>query len=259
MEKIEMTDHQNTSFKERLRGEKPLLGTLLSIPSPEIAEIISSLDFDWLFVDAEHGALDVLDVQRIIQAAGEASTCLVRVPLNDEIWIKKALDAGAHGIIVPQVNSAREAQLAVRFSKYPPMGSRSVGLARAHGYGGIFKKYVEEANRNTLVIVQVELIEAVKNIDAIVKVKGVDGVFVGLFDLSASMGKPGLMNNPELKGAIARIKKAADRVKMPLGIFVADADSAKSFMQEGFMLVCVATDTMFLRRSAEEMLNRLKR
>lgn len=254
-----MPNKQIKSFKERCHGEKPLLGTLLSIPSPEVVEIISSLGFDWLFIDAEHGAMDVPDVQRILQAAGETLTCLVRVPLNDEIWIKKVLDTGAHGIIVPQINSAHAAELAVKFAKYPPMGSRSVGIARAHGYGGIFQKYVEEANQNTVVIVQVELIEAVKNIDAIVKVKGVDGVFVGLFDLSASMGKPGEVNDPEVKAAIARIKKAADRVKMPLGIFGADTDSVKAYIKEGFILVCSATDTLLLRRSAEEMLNRLRR
>ena len=247
------------SFKKRLAGGEILLGTIVSLPSPEIAEILAGLGFDWLFIDAEHGAMDSSDVQRILQAAGAGCPALVRVPLNDEIWIKKALDSGAQGVIVPQVNSASEAARAVSFAKYPPMGGRSVGISRAHGYGGRFQEYVRQANRETLVIVQAEHADAVNNIDAMLDVQGIDGVFVGPYDLSASMGKPGAVDDPEVAGAIDRIRQAARRARMPLGIFGADEGSVSSRIRSGFSLICVASDTLLLRRAAAETLERLRR
>jgi 2-keto-3-deoxy-L-rhamnonate aldolase RhmA len=107
-------------LRSRIGQPAPLLGTLLTLPSSEVAEILSAIGFDWLFVDLEHSALDTRAAQTLLQAIGQRCDCLLRLPLNDEIWIKKALDTGAAGIIVPQVNSAEEARRAVRFSKYPP-------------------------------------------------------------------------------------------------------------------------------------------
>jgi len=124
-------------FRTRLKRGDLLAGTLVSLPSPEIAEILAEAGFDWLFVDLEHSTLDVRSAQTVLQAVGGRVDCLLRVPLNDEIWIKKALDTGAAGIIVPQVNSADDARRAVRYSKYPPQGARSAGMARAHGYGAL--------------------------------------------------------------------------------------------------------------------------
>jgi 2-keto-3-deoxy-L-rhamnonate aldolase RhmA len=124
-----------TNFRSRLKHGETLLGTLVTLPSPEVAELFSNAGFDWLFIDMEHSPLDVREAQAILQAVGERCACVLRVPLNDEIWIKKALDIGASGIIIPQVNSRQEAERAVRFCKYPPQGSRGVGVARAHGYG----------------------------------------------------------------------------------------------------------------------------
>ena len=122
----------NADFKKKLAGRKRLVGTLLTLPSPEIAEICANIGFDWLFLDMEHGLLDIAGAQRMAQAAG-ACPCLVRVPVNEPVWIKKAMDIGAAGLIFPNIKSAEEAKRAVGEAKYPPEGVRSVGIGRAHG------------------------------------------------------------------------------------------------------------------------------
>ena len=154
------------SFRQRLKDKRPCIGTIVGIPSPETAEVLSFVGFDWLFIDMEHGAFDILMVQRVLQAVAGKTPCLIRVPALEEASIKKCLDAGADGIIVPHVGSAAEAVQAVRFSKYPPMGSRSVGLARAHRYETHFSTYLNQANDTVAVVLQIEHIDAVKKIVA---------------------------------------------------------------------------------------------
>jgi 2-keto-3-deoxy-L-rhamnonate aldolase RhmA len=170
------------NFRNRLlRGER-LIGTLLSLPSPELVEIASDAGFDWLFFDMEHGALEARDIQRLVQAAREPCAPLVRVPENREMWIKKALDTGAAGIIIPHVNSAEDAARAVHWSKYPPEGGRSVGFSRSNRYGTRFQESVESANAETVVIAQVEHIDGIRAIEAILDCSGVDAVFIGPYD-----------------------------------------------------------------------------
>ncbi len=163
-------------FRARLRKGDTLLGTMVTLPSPPAAEVLASLGFDWLFVDAEHGPLETAELLGILTAVNDRAACIVRVPSCDAVQIAKVLDLGADGIIVPQVNTAEQAADAVRFARYPPEGARGVGLARAHGYGLKFREYVESANREIAVIVQAEHATAVENIDAIARVPGVDAV-----------------------------------------------------------------------------------
>jgi len=121
------------NLRKRLWAREPLIGTMVTLPSPAIAEVLADLGFDWLFVDGEHGPLETREILAILQAVGDRVACLVRVPGAEESPIKKALDLGAEGIIVPQVNTVEQAAGAVRFARYAPAGSRGVGLARAHG------------------------------------------------------------------------------------------------------------------------------
>ena len=181
----------SAGFRRRLLGGDRLIGTLLSLPSPELAEIAADAGFDWLFLDMEHGALDAGDVLRMVQAVREPCACLVRIPENREMWVKKALDTGAAGLIIPHINSADEAARTVHWAKYPPEGGRSVGFSRANRYGARFQENVETANAETVVVAQVEHIDGVRAIDGILGVPGVDAVFIGPYDLSASLGKPG--------------------------------------------------------------------
>ena len=246
-------------FRNRLHRNEPLLGTLVSLASLESAEILAEAGFDWFFVDLEHSPLGPREAQAILQAAGERVDCILRVPLNDEIWIKKALDTGAAGVMVPQVNSAEEARRAVRFSKYPPMGTRSLGAARAHGYGERLQEYADRANAETAVVVQIEHIDAVRNLEAIIATEGVDGVLVGPYDLSASMGHIGQIENGEVQAAITHVRQVCLESSMPLGIFAATAERAQAYLQEGYRLIAASGDILMLTRAARQILELLRR
>jgi 2-dehydro-3-deoxyglucarate aldolase len=240
-----------------LRGDL-LIGTLVSLPAPEVAEILAEAGFDWLFIDMEHSQLDPPAAQVILQAVDQRINCVLRVALNDEIWIKKALDTGASGVMIPQVNSAEDARQAVRFCKYPPQGGRSVGLWRAQGYGVRLAQYLAEANRQTAVIVQVEHIQAVNNLEAILAVEGIDAVLVGPYDLSASMDHMGQVEHPDVQAAIQRVRQACQSQGMPLGIFATTAERARAYIQEGYRLVAVGGDTLMLNNAARNLLAKLR-
>jgi len=246
------------SFRKRLlRGDR-LVGTILTLPATELAEIASAAGLDWLFLDMEHGRIDPGDLVRMIQAVREPCAPVVRVPENEEMWIKKALDAGAAGVIIPRVNSAEEAARAVHWAKYPPEGGRGVGFARANLYGARFQEHVETANETTAVIIQVEHIDAVRTIDAILAVHGVDAVFVGPYDLSASLGKPGRIQDDDVKEAMATVRAACSRKKTPIGIFSGDVPGAAKAPSEGYTLVCSGVDIGLFSSAAAEIARGLK-
>ncbi|MHB8054324.1 MAG: HpcH/HpaI aldolase family protein [Candidatus Aminicenantales bacterium] len=254
-----MTKHDARDFKERLKSADKLTGILLSLPSPEIAEICASAGFDWLFLDMEHGLLDFQSVQRMIQAVAGKSACIVRVPANEPIWIAKALDTGADGLIFPHINRAEEARTAVAAARYSPEGSRSIGLARAQGYGARVAEALKRANKEIVLIAQAEHIDAAGNIEGILSVDGVDAVFIGPFDLSASLGLPGRTGDPRVREAIGRIGKACAARGIPSGIFGGDAQAARNAAGEGFSLICVSTDTLLLGGAARNLLAEVRK
>jgi 2-keto-3-deoxy-L-rhamnonate aldolase RhmA len=243
----------NARFREQLKNGDPLLGTLLSLPSPEVAEICAAAGFDWLFIDMEHGLLDFADIQRMIQAAGHRCPCIVRVPSNEAVWACKALDTGAAGIIFPHINNADDARSAVLAAKYPPDGIRSIAVARAQRFGSRLQECVDTANLETVLIAQAEHTDAVRNIESILAVPGVDAILVGPLDLSASMNKPGRVTDPEVAEAIGRVRGACARRGIPAGIFARDADTASRAFAAGFTLVCVATDSLLFFEAARSV------
>lgn len=249
----------NGSFKQRLKRGDLLLGTIITLASTEIAEIFLLSGFDWLFVDLEHSTLSVKDAQRIVQTVAPQMPCSVRVPSNDEFWIKKALDIGASGIIVPQVKTTADAEQAVRLCKYPPDGIRSVGIARAQGYGENFKACVESANQQVAVILQIEHIDAVNEIVNILNVAGIDCIFVGPYDLSGSMGKIGHIGDSDVQDAISKVRKCAAQAGVSLGIFGADSEAVKPFIEDGYNLIAVSMDTMLIGKAAKEVTGFFKR
>jgi 2-keto-3-deoxy-L-rhamnonate aldolase RhmA len=234
-----------------------LIGTLISLPSPEVAELLAEVGFDWLFIDTEHGPFDTERALRLLQAIGDRAAPVVRVPAGEEVWIKKALDIGAAGVIVPQVNSAEQAARVVRLCKYPPLGTRGVGIGRAHRYGLGFSDYIASANDAVAVIVQAEHIEAVPEIETIVRVPGVDAVLIGPYDLSASMGKPGQITDPEVRAAMDAIRQACLTAGVRLGIFGLSAAAVRPYLDEGFTLITVGVDTVFLSQAARAALSDL--
>ena len=246
------------NFRNRLlRGER-LIGTLLSLPSPELVEIASDAGFDWLFFDMEHGALEARDILRLVRAAREPCAPLVRVPENREMWIKKALDTGAAGIIIPHVNSAEDAARAVHWSKYPPEGGRSVGFSRSNRYGTRFQESVESANAETVVIAQVEHIDGIRAIEAILDVSGVDAVFIGPYDLSASLGKPGRIQDLDVRDAIRAATAACAHRRVPVGIFALDIPGALKAIDEGYSFVCAGIDVGLFSQAAAAIIRGLK-
>ena len=246
------------SFKKMLKENKPLIGTFFSLPSPAVAEILARAGFDWLLVDMEHGTFTIQDIQQIVQAAETYCPCIVRAPSDDDVWIKQILDAGADGILIPHVQSAEQAKRIVRSSKYPPEGTRSVGISKAQGYGLAFQEYIDRANDDIAVVMQVEDTEGVRNIDSILRESGVDAVFIGPYDLSASMGKPGSVKDDDVLEHIETVRAACERAAVPVGIFGVDAEAVKPFIDRGFTLIAAGADILLFAGAAKDTIKKLR-
>lgn len=246
------------SLKQRLRDGDLLIGTIVCTGHPSVPEMLAGCGFDWLFLDAEHGAFDPAAALTLLQAAASCP-CLIRIPAPDSVWIKKALDIGAAGIIVPFVENAAQVRQMVAAAKYPPAGNRGIGLGRAHGYGLKAAEYFQQANDATLVVVQAETRAAVENIEAIAKVEGVDCVFIGPSDLSASYGKLGRLDDPEVRAAIDRVASACAENRIALGIYGNDAQAVNPWIRRGIRLIAVGMDYLFLIGAAKASLAQIER
>jgi 2-keto-3-deoxy-L-rhamnonate aldolase RhmA len=240
-----------SSIKEKLKRGEPSIGSWMSMGHVSIAEILASAGYEWVVVETEHTAIDVSEVLRLIIAIERRGALpLVRLAWNDPIQCKAVLDSGAAGVIVPMVNTREDAELAVKAAKYPPMGARGVGLARAQGYGQDFDDYVRRANDETLLVVQIEHIDAVNRIDEILSVPGIDATFVGPYDLSMSMGIPGQLSHPDLLAARACLVKATLDRGLAAGIHLVHPDRAETelatCLAEGYRFIALGTDILFL-------------
>ena len=241
------------TFKERVVRGDLLVGTIITLSSAEVAEIFSLSGFNWLFVDLEHSPMNIEGAQRILQTVEPKLPCALRAPSHDEVWLKKVLDVGPSGMIVPQIRTADEVRRVIRQCKYAPEGTRRVGIGRAHGYGSKFAEYIAAANAETAVIIQIEHIDAVNDIDKIVQVPGIDCLFVGPYDLSASMGKIGQVDDPEIQAAISHVRTRAQNAKIQLGIFGATVDAVMPSIQSGFTLVAIGLDVVLLGEAARNI------
>lgn len=246
------------SFVSNLRTSNPLIGTLVSVRSPEVAEALTLCGYDWLFLDLEHSTIDIASAQNIIQAVGARAFTVLRLPDNNPEHFKKALDTGCDGLVIPLINSKEDAEAAVRAAKYPPMGTRSVGIGRAHAYGLSFASYVEAANTSVALILQIEHKNAVERIEDIIAVKGFDAVFVGPYDLSGSMGLLGQVNHPDIVQAIDRVRQACVRAQIPFGMFCGAVQGAAAEIQRGTKLIVCGTDLMQMTAAANANLKELR-
>ncbi|TLN05396.1 4-hydroxy-2-oxo-heptane-1,7-dioate aldolase, partial [bacterium] len=221
------------------------------------AELMGMFGFDWFWIDMEHAPLEIKEVQTILQAMGKSETApIVRVPWNDPIHLKRVLDLGPAGVIVPWVNSEAEAKAAVRACMYPPKGIRGCGPRRA-SWGTGFSEYVERANENVTVIVQLESRKAMANLGRILSVSGVNGTMIGPADLSASLGFPGHPDNSVVQSAIKDILKRHTGSSVSPGIASSPQD-ARKHIEMGFKLVNVGSDMGFMESAAVETLNELQ-
>lgn len=243
---------REATLRRILRSGRPTVGSWVTLATPEVSELMAAVGFDWLVIDAEHSALSTRDVQDHLRAlAVHGCPGIVRLASNDPVRIKRVLDAGAEGIMVPMVNSAEDARAAVTASRYPgptSAGSRGVGLARAQGYGADFPAYRDGLAREIAVVVMIEHVDAVRAIDAILATDGVDAYIVGPYDLSGSIGRPGELDHPEVQALIAEVRAAGDRHGVAGGIHLVepDADRLVAVVAEGARFVGFSTDTRML-------------
>lgn len=250
------------SLKESLRKNQLTIGSWITLGHPAIAEIMAQAGFDWLTIDMEHSAIDLGEAQALIQVIHLAGcTPLVRVGDNSPYLIKRVMDAGAHGVIVPMVNSRAEAISAVEAVKYPPTGKRGVGLGRAQGYGLSFEKYKKWVEEESVVIAQIEHIKAVRNLEDILSVKGIDGFIVGPYDLSGSLGIPGQFDNPKVKSALAKVITVAKKMKKTAGFHVVSPDPVnfKAKFDAGYRFLAFGLDTLFLGENLQKLCKEIKK
>lgn len=249
------------SLKNRIKNGETVIGSWITLAHPSIAEIMARAGFDWLAIDMEHSVITIREAEELIRVIDLAGVVpLVRLTSNNPDQIKRVMDAGAHGVIVPMVLSAQDAESAVASVRYPKTGSRGIGLARAQGYGVAFDEYFEWQKENTLVIVQIEHIDAVNNIDSIFDVDGVDGFFIGPNDLSGSMGMPRQLARKEYKDAVERVRQAGLARGITSGLHVVEPDVQEFNLaiQDGFKFIAYSLDTRVLDVGFREVFGQRK-
>lgn len=237
------------SLKERLARSDLTIGSWITLGHPAIAEIMASAGFDWLVLDMEHSVIELSEAQTIIQVLDKQQCpAIVRLTSNHPDQIKRVMDAGATGVMIPMIKSAEDARAAVSSVYYPPQGQRGVGLARAQGYGAHFQEYRQWLIANAIIVVMIEHIEAVEQIDAILAVPGIDAYIIGPYDLSGSMGKPGELDHPQVQDAIQHILDAGKRLQKPGGIHVIEPDpvAIQQRIRSGFSFLGYSLDIRIL-------------
>jgi 4-hydroxy-2-oxoheptanedioate aldolase len=247
--------------KRALRAGQPSVGTWLSLGSLTATRFLARAGFSWLTVDIEHSLVDWETATHMFALIADAGcTALARVPANRHDHIKRVLDNGAHGIIVPMVNSREEALAAVAAAKYPPVGNRSVGgSVHALNFGVSADEYFAKANDEIIVVLQCEHIKAVEDFDAIYSVPGIDAIFVGPNDLAASMrtpdGKP--PGGEETRRVMSRIIEGCRRIKVPAGLHCGSAEEVLHRIEEGWQFLAVASELKMMLDGAHATVQKI--
>lgn len=235
------------------------VGCYITIPSEIVAEIICNMPYDFIVVDLEHSVVSIEDAQNIIRIAQLYNKkSLVRVSSNNTVEIKKVLDAGADGIIVPMINTVEEAKQAIKNSFYPPVGIRGVGLARGQMYGKNFYSYLEKVKEKDIeIIVQFEHIDVMENVDEILSLDGINGFMIGPYDFTASMGIHGQFDNPLFLDKLTIINNINKKYKKTQGFHLIDPDpkAFRKLLNNKYNFVVYSIDTKHLNSSAEEIFN----
>ena len=253
------------TLKQKLKNKELILGSWITLGNTSIAEILANAGYDWLVVDLEHTTISfeqVGELIRTIELSGVSP--LVRLTRNDANQIKRVMDAGAQGIVVPMVRSDMDAKKAVAATRYPPIGSRGVGLARAQSYGASFKKYLSwqsDFDDGPVVVVQIEDIDAVNNLKEILSVEGVDAFFIGPYDLSCSMGIPGEFERPKFRETIEKIIEIGKEMNTVSGLHVVEPDIHKlnEAIRVGHKFIAYSVDVRMLDVAARKGVNEAKR
>jgi 2-keto-3-deoxy-L-rhamnonate aldolase RhmA len=243
-------------LQKKMRAGELVIGSWLQLPYPHTAEMLAGAGFDFQLIDMEHGAIGVtgmINLVQISQLCGVAP--IVRVPANEPHFIKTALDAGAEGIMVPDVRTPEQAKKAADAMFYPPRGARGVGLSRAQGFGLDFDAYRDVRGQEAVLIVQIEHHEAVKRADEIIAVDGVEGFLIGPYDLSGSLGKPGAFDDPDVKDALDALEELIARAPKPGGYHVVSSADTALFerrVKAGCRFMAYGTDMLFFAEKARD-------
>ncbi|MCB9335096.1 MAG: 2,4-dihydroxyhept-2-ene-1,7-dioic acid aldolase [Flavobacteriales bacterium] len=250
------------TLKQKIRSKQLTLGSWITIPNQAVIEIMSTAGFDWLTIDIEHSAVDIESIQNLIGfIQAKNIKAFVRVYANDEVIIKRVLDAGADGVIVPMIKSKEDAQKLVDYVYYPPKGKRGVGLSRAQNYGIGFDQYQEKLEKEIVIIAQIEHIDAIHHLEEILSIDEIDSTLIGPYDLSASMNKPGQYDLPEVKEAITKYDQICDDLNKPKGAHVIQSDHSftNAKIDLGYTFLAFSLDFFFLGDKAREQMQLLKK
>lgn len=250
------------SLKNKLKNNQLTLGSWIMMGNPMSVEVMVLAGFEWLVIDIEHTSIDLQTTENLIRTIQANNIkALVRVSKNEEVIIKKVLDMGTDGIIVPMVSSKEDAIQAVNYAKYPPLGKRGVGLYRASGYGTKFEEYKKWVNEELVIIAQIEHIDAVNNIDDILQVEGIDGTIIGPYDLSGSMGYPGEFERDDVKEAVQKVLDKCKKYNIPSGFHVVDTNPEKlqDKINQGCTFLAYGIDYFFMRDAAVSGMNKIKK
>lgn len=232
-------------LKRRLKAGDQTYGTWITLEAPIVSELMSTLGFDYFVIDTEHAPLDMLLAQTLMQAMrGDKTTPIVRVWWNDIVAIKRALDIGAHGILVPWVNTMEDAELAVRATQYAPEGLRGNGPRRASLFD---PEYYETIQDEIVVVCQIETKEAVKNIEDICSVEGVNATYIGPADLSASYGHLNNMSHPDVQAAIEKVYDVTTDAGLATGVHLGSGRNIKDRMEKGYNMITLGNDLIYLK------------
>jgi 2-dehydro-3-deoxyglucarate aldolase/4-hydroxy-2-oxoheptanedioate aldolase len=238
-----------------MRKRTPRFGTLLTIDNAATIEVARLAGFDWLWIDGEHGQFnEVSSAAACALCAGGPATFL-RLPDFSPTSIKRYLETGCDAIILPAVSTIEDVQAIARAALYPPRGQRSVGIARAQGYGAAFQEYLRAKSYS--IVAQIETVAGVRNARAIVGHEAIDAVIVGPYDLSGSYGIPGQIEAPEVIAAIAEVRRVCEEAGKPCGIFAATAEKAREYAAQGFGLIAAGIDSSILLNSYKQLLQSL--
>lgn len=249
-------------LKEKLTKRELTIGSWITFGDPAVAEIMARAGFDWLTLDMEHGSLSSDQAQQIIRTVELCGVpLLVRVMENNPELIKKYMDMGAHGVIVPLVNSRSDAEKAVNAVKYPPKGTRGVGLARAQRYSLDLESYMKWNQEKSVVIVQIEHISAVENLESIMSVEGIDGMLIGMYDLSGSLGYPGQFDHPAVRESIGEIYRKSNANGYLIGQHVVKPDpkGVLEAIDRGVRFVGFSDDFLYLGEYCRNQLEEIRK
>ena len=243
------------ALKEKLARDEPTFGIWVTMDAPVVTEMAARMGVDWVIIDAEHGYLNMNDVMEHIRVANLANVpILVRIEEIQEGLIKRIMDIGADGIVVPQVRTANELATAVRCTKYPPDGKRGIGAERATRWGMGIEQCVPRANKNSMVISMMETVEAGEAIEELMNVPGVDAFFFGGHDYSASAGYPGTATEPPIVEKLDAIQKKCRERRMPTGIVTFDTSDIPRRIDQGFRVIGIGFDTTLLIKALSDAL-----